>query len=170
MKTIFIIFTFAFCFFATSDSVFGQTCPKYPCVIDSVDSGEVASAGIDNFLYHSLESGERIFVIAHLGKEKSDSGRNLNRLCEVRNYFLDLLSNKQIKEYFNLFPVIFAEGAGVEGEGKIEFYLGSKLHLTRHIKRNRTANLDCCGELTQSEVKQKNKECRDWKKKGVTNK
>ena len=169
VKILFIILAFAFCLFATSSFAFGQICPKFPCVVDSAGTGEVASAAIDNFLVHAVDSSERIFVIARLSKQEKGSGRNLNRLCEARDYVLDRLSGGRYKEYFDLQPVVFAEGAAAEGEGRLEFYLGSKLQLTRFIKLNRTANLNCCGELTPAEIKQKRKECKDWKEKGASN-
>jgi hypothetical protein len=170
VKILSITLAFTFCLFATSSSAYGQICRAFPCVVDSSGTGEVASAAIDNFLVHAVESGDRIFVIARLGKQERDSGRNLNRLCDARNYVLNRLSGGRYKEYFNLQPVVFAEGAAAEGEGRLEFYLGSKLQLTRFIKLNRTANLDCCGELTPAEIKQKRKECKDWKEKGASNK
>jgi hypothetical protein len=164
VKIFFIIFAFAVCFFATSSFAFGQICPKFPCVVDSAGTGEVASAAIDNFLVHAAEGGERIFVVARLGAQEKDSGRNLNRLCEARDYIVDRLSDERLKK------TVFAEGVAVEGEGRLEFYLGSQLQLTRFIKPNRTANLGCCGELTPAEIKQKRKECNDWKEKGASNK
>ncbi|CAN5518580.1 hypothetical protein BH18ACI3_BH18ACI3_03300 [soil metagenome] len=161
---------FVFCLFATSSFAFGQICPEFPCVVDSAGSGEVASAAIDNFLAHATQSGERIFVIARLSTRETDSERNLNRLCEARDYILWRLSDERLKKYRDSLPVVFAEGVAVEGEGRLEFYLGSKLQLTRIIKRNRTANLNCCGELTPTEIKQKRKECKEWKGKGASNK
>jgi len=169
VKILFIILAFAFCLFATSNLAFGQICPEFPCVVNSTGTGEVASAAIDNFLVHAAQNGERIFVIARLGTGETDSGRNLNRLCEARDYILDRVSDERLKKYSDLLPVVFAEGAGVKGEGRLEFYLGSKLQLTRIIKRNRTANLNCCGELTPAEIRQKRKECKDWKMKGASN-
>ena len=171
MKILFIILAFAFCLFATSSFAFGQICPKFPCVVDSEGTGEVASAAIDNFLAHAAESGERIFVIARLDKQETNSGRNLDRLCEARDYILWRFSGAsgRFKEFIDSSPTIFAEGAAVEGEGRLEFYLGSRLQLTRFIKPNRTANLSCCGELTPKEIKQKRKECKDWKEKGASN-
>ncbi|MCA1624946.1 MAG: hypothetical protein LC768_02920 [Acidobacteria bacterium] len=167
MKILFTILAFAFCLFATSNSVFGQICREYPCVVNSTETGEVASAAIDNFIDLASRTGGRIFVIARLGTQETDSKQNLDRLCEARDYILDRLPNVgDFREY----PIVFAEGAYVEGEGRLEFYLGSKLQLTRIIKRNREANLNCCGELTRAERKQKRKECRDWKEKGTSNK
>ena len=171
MKILFIILSFAFCLFATSSFTFGQICPKFPCVVNSEGSGEVASAGIDNFLGHIAGSSERIFVIARLGSQETGSKSNLNltRLCEAREYILWRLSGQQTSIKLDSLPPIFAEGEGIKGEGRIEFYLGSKLLLTRIIKRNRPANLNCCGELTPAERKQKQKDCKDWKENGTSN-
>ncbi len=166
MKILFVILSFAFCLFASSSFTFGQICPKFPCVVDSEDSGEVASAAIDNFLAHIDGSSERIFVIARLGSQEtsSKSNLNLNRLCDARDYILWRFSGQQSRIKIDSLSTIFAEGEGIKGEGRIEFYLGSKLLLTRIIKRNREANLNCCGELTPTERKQKQKDCSDWKK------
>ena len=174
VKITFIILALACCFFANSDITFGQICPKFPCVVDSSGSGEVASAAIDNFLYEAAKSGERIFVIARLGSGETDAGLNLDRLCEARNYLVPRLPKTleliKLSERRESLPIVFAEGMRVEGEGRLEFYLGSKLHLTRFIKRNRSANLNCCEDFTPAKAKQKRKECREWKEKGASNK
>jgi len=173
VKTTFIIFAFVFYLFATSSSAFGQICVEFPCVVDSSDSGEVASAAIDNFLVEAARSGERLFVIARLGTGETDSGRNLDRLCEARDYIVPRLPKTPelvpSGEYRQSPPTIFAEGERVEGEGQIEFYLGSKLHLTRIIRRNRSANLNCCEDITPAKAKRKRKECKEWKDKGASN-
>lgn len=169
----FIIFTFVFYLLATSSSAFGQICLEFPCVVDSSDSGEVASAALDNFSVEVARSNERLFVIAHLGTSETDAGLNLDRLCEARNYILsrfpttrELVSSAENRESL---PTVFAEGERVEGEGRLEFYLGSKLHLTRFIRRNRSANLNCCEDITPEKAKQKRKKCREWKEKGASN-
>lgn len=112
-----------------------------------------------------------MFVIAHLGLGETDAGRNPDRLCDARCYVVLRLS--QIREgvvsgeYREPSPVVFAEGERVKGEGRIEFYLGSKLQLTRFIDRNRSANLNCCEDYTSVRARQKRKECREWKEKGA---
>jgi len=174
VKTTFIIFAFVFCLLVTSSVAFGQICPDFPCVIDSSGSGEVTSAGIDNFLVEYARSGERLFVIARLGTGETDTGRNLQRLCEARDYLAPRIP--QVRElvpsgeYRESPPTIFAEGERVEGEGRLEFYLGSKLQLTRFIRRNRSANLNCCEDFTPAKAKRKRKECKEWKEKGASNK
>jgi hypothetical protein len=170
MKILFIILSIAFCLSVTSNFANAQICPEYPCVIRSTGSSEVAAAAIDNFIHYAVESKERIFVIARLSSQETNATLNLNRLCEAREELSRLESDYFKKERGYSIPVVFAEGVGIEGEGRLEFYLGSKLILTRLIRQNFPANLNCCGEFTRTEIKQKRKECIDWKKKGVSNK
>lgn len=160
----FIIFAFVFYLLATSSLAFGQICPEFPCVVDSSGSGEVASAALDNFSVEATRSGERLFVIARLGTGETDAGRNLERLCEARDYIVSRFPKTLESQ-----STVFAEGERVEGEGRLEFYLGSKLHLTRFIRRNTSANLNCCEDITPAKAKQKRKKCRKWKEKGASN-
>lgn len=167
VKTAFIILAFALCLFATSNVAFGQICPELPCVIGSSRSGEEASAGIDNFLVEAARSGERLFVIARLGTGEVYAYRNSYRLCEARDYLTPRLPALRelvpSDEYREAPPPIFAEGERVKGEGRLEFYLGSKLQLTRFIKRNRSANLNCCEDFTPKRARQWRKRCRESK-------
>ncbi|MGI8811064.1 MAG: hypothetical protein ACR2IH_00865 [Pyrinomonadaceae bacterium] len=167
MKTTLIIFAFVVYLFAASGPVSEQICPKFPCVVDSSGSGEVASAAIDNLL-EAARTDERLFVIARLGTRGADAnGRNLSRLCEVRDYLVPRLSKVRKlvppKEYREPPPTIFSEGERVEGKGRLEFYLGSKLQLTRFIGRNKSADLNCCEDITPAKAKQKRKKCKEWK-------
>jgi len=173
VKTTLIIFAFIFCLLVTSSVAFGQICPEFSCIVDSSGSGEAASAGIDNFLVEYARGGERLFVVARLGTGETDGGRNLQRLCEARDYLAPRLPQVPdlvpSGEYRKSPPTIFAEGERVEGEGRLEFYLGSKLQLTRFIRRNRSANLNCCEDITPAKAKQKRKKCKEWKEKGASN-
>jgi hypothetical protein len=72
-----------------------------------------------------------------LGQEKSRR-LNLGRLYNTRNY----LSGKS----FDQSTIVFAEGERVNGEGRLEFYLGSRLRLVVLAKRNRMPNLTCCDD------------------------
>ena len=167
VKTTFVILAFALCLFATSNVAFGQICPELPCVIGSSRSGEEASAGIDNFLVEAARSGERLFVIARLGTGETYAYRNRYRLCEARDYLTPRLPALRelvpSDEYREAPPPIFAEGERVEGKGRLEFYLGSKLQLTRFIKRNRSANLNCCEDFTPRRARRWRKQCRESK-------
>lgn len=164
MKILSIIFMLPLCLFASTFLAFGQACPRFPCVVDSKATGEVASAAIDNLLIKAIEVRERIFVIAHRSKKEKNNALNRDRLCETRGYLLGRLSSGRYNEYVDSQPVVFAEGtAAAVGDGRIDFYLGSRLYLTRFIKLNRTANLDCCGELTAVERIRKKNECIEWK-------
>lgn len=154
-----------FCSVAALAPVVAQMCPKFPCIIDSSGSGEVASAAIDNFLSYAARGNDRVFVIARSGNRENLTV-NLDRLCEARAYFRFRTEPRAGSDevLFNSMPVIFAEGNAVEGEGRVEFYLGSRLELTRLIAKNRPANLNCCGDVTLAEFRRQRMKCREWKR------
>lgn len=174
MKSKFIILAFTFHLFASSNLAQRQICPEFPCIISSSSSGEVASAAIDNFLVEAARTSERIFVIARFGKNDTIPQRNLDRLCEARNYALAILpkAREMVRSEgnFDSLTTIFAEGERVEGEGRLEFYVGSKLLLTRLIERNKAANLNCCEDYTPAKRKREQRKCKEWKQKGASNK
>lgn len=162
MKFKLILVTFVIYFSANLNSVNGQVCPAYPCIIGSSETGEVASAAIDSLLFRAAEAGERIFVIARRGgNEKTRLRLNLYRLCEARMFILD--RSKGISHSGDSLSAVFAEDGVINGEGRLDFYIGSKLQLTRMIKRDRMATLNCCGERTAHQVKQDREECEHWR-------
>jgi hypothetical protein len=161
MTSLPIIFLFLVLLFADTANTFGQHYPDH--IVDSKATGEEASAAIDNFLVRAVDSRERIFVIASLGRKEKNDALNLNRLCDAREYLLGRSLGERSKEYFDMYPTVFAEGPTVEGEARIDFYLGSRLFLTRLIRSNQPANLNCCEEFTLAEIVRKRKECNGWK-------
>lgn len=78
-------------------------------------------AQLDNFIINTMKTGERIFVIAKLGKGEKCSANSL-RLKSAFNYLVG--DRGIIKE-----SAVFAESEINEDKGRIEFYLGSKLEL-----------------------------------------
>jgi hypothetical protein len=98
---------------------------------------ELNAASFD-FLANTLrENGERLFVIARLGRGETSRDFNRRRLHNVRTYF-------SRHEKVDAKRVVFAEGEPSEGEGRVEFYVGSKLMLVSLVKRGRDICVDCC--------------------------
>jgi len=77
---------------------------------------------------------EKAFVIAHLGAGETNRRLNRRRLNSVKTE-LGLGDSPKI---------IFAEGEGVRGPGRINFYLGSKLMSVTLLARNGDFCSMCC--------------------------
>ena len=131
-----MLLAFAFCSLAACVSAFSQSASDEPYIVPSDSSGEISSREIDSMAVEARQSGERLFVIVRLGEGETSRRLNLGRLYNTRSY----LSGKS----FNPSTTIFAEGERVNGEGRIEFYLGSRLRLIVLAKRNKMPNLTCC--------------------------
>ena len=115
---------------------FGQVANSEPYLLPSSDSGEVASSLLDKMIIEAKQSGERIFVIARLGSDEQHIRLNFLRYSAAREYFSIRVPN--------LDTIVYAEGERVKGEGRIEFYLGSKLQFVTLAPRNGMPKLDCC--------------------------
>ena len=138
MKLTFISIALIFCSLAACEAAFAQPDAGDPYIVPSDSSGELASREIDSIAVESRQSGERLFVIARLGAGEKSRRLNLGRLYNTRDY----LSGKS----FDQSTIVFAEGERVNGEGRLEFYLGSRLRLVVLAKRNRMPNLTCCDD------------------------
>jgi hypothetical protein len=77
---------------------------------------------------------EKAFVIAHLGTGETSRRLNPRRLNDVKTEFGLGDSPK----------ILFAEGARVQGLGRIDFYLGSKLMSVTLLARNGDFCATCC--------------------------
>ncbi len=98
---------------------------------------EETAARFDVLLNMMFDSDERLFVIARLGKGEVSRELNHRRLYNVHTYF------KERKVPRNRF--VFAESESLKTEeGRVEFYLGSKLQLVSLVKRNKDICVDCC--------------------------
>ncbi len=117
-------------------SAFGQTVADEPYKIPSNSSGEENSALTDGIAIEARQSGERLFVIVRLGKGETSRRLNQVRLMNTKSYML--------RKSFDAQTAVFAEGERVEGEGRIEYYLGSRLKLITLAPRNKMPNLTCC--------------------------
>jgi hypothetical protein len=115
-----------------------QTALNEPNVVPSDSSGEEASSEIDSIAVEAGQSGERLFVIVRLGAGETSRRLSHARLHNARAY----LSIKG----FDPETTVYAEGERVKGEGRIEFYLGSRLRLVTLAWRNKMPNLTCCDD------------------------
>jgi len=94
-----------------------------------------------HFAYIATEvskSKERIFIIFRAGKGETETV-NAKRL----NYVKGFLQNFKSWRTFN---TVYARGEKTNSEGKIEFYIGSKLFLVVVSPKNATPCLTCCDE------------------------
>jgi hypothetical protein len=80
------------------------------------------------------EKPERVFVIARLGNGEHNSRLSQRRLHNARMYL-----------GYRLKPdtVILAEGERANGEGRVEFYVGSELVLTSMVRRGADLCVSC---------------------------
>lgn len=138
MKITFIILTLLLSLIVAS--AFGQAIADVPYQIPSNSSGEENSALTDDIALEARQSGERLFVIVRLGRGETSRLLNQARLMNTKSYMLG--------KGFSSETAIFAEGEDVEGEGRIEYYLGSKLKLITLAPRNKMPNLTCCEDFT----------------------
>jgi hypothetical protein len=134
VKFTFIILALFLSSFVTS--AFGQTVADEPYKLPSNSSGEENSALTDGIAIEARQNGERLFVIVRLGKGETSRQLNQARLFNVKSFML--------RKGFTQETAVFAEGERVEGEGRIEYYLGSKLKLITLAPRNKIPNLTCC--------------------------
>jgi hypothetical protein len=124
---------------AVSPSVSAQSKHAEPYVVPS-NSGacEVNAASFDSLANILRSNDERLFVVARLGKGESSRELNRRRLHNVRTYFKDGWPQIDAKRF------VFAEGDRVEGEGRVEFYIGSVLMQISLVKRGGDICVDCC--------------------------
>lgn len=105
-----------------------------PYIISSNESGELSSAITDAM--RSEIHDQRLFVIVRLGKGETNRKINRIRLSKTKSFML--------LKGFDKATSVFAEGERVEDEGRIEFYIGSRLRLVILAKRNEMPYLTCC--------------------------
>jgi hypothetical protein len=136
MTSPFKLLVLAFCILASGALAFAQGASDEPEIVPSDSSGEITSREIDQMSMEVKGRRERLFIIARLGTGETSRRLNRGRLYNTRQY----LSLKA----FDPLTTVFAEGERVEGEGRIEFYLGGTLRLVTLAKRNKMPNLTCC--------------------------
>jgi hypothetical protein len=89
---------------------------------------------VANLLALVQTTKEKAFVIAHLGTGETNLRLNRRRLNDVKTEFGLGDSPK----------IVFAEGARVQGLGRIDFYLGSELMNVTLLARNGDFCATCC--------------------------
>ena len=127
----------------TALAVFGQSAKAQqtstePYIVKGDgNAGELNSASLDYLVNEHQSTGERFFVIARLGRGEKARSLNQKRLQSARYFLLEMkrLGKEQI---------VFAEGEPIDGEGRIEFYLGSHLKLVSLAERGKSVSLICC--------------------------
>ena len=149
MKFAFLFLTFSFIWLAPSTTLNAQNNSDEPFIARSDASGEETIRELEKIAHDSVNSGERLFVIARPGKTESSNRISLARLSYTKAILF------QARRFPFQSPV-FAEGERVNGQGRIEFYLGSNLRLVTLAKRNRIPNLTCCPDYNLP-VKRKSK-------------
>ena len=116
-----------------------QTKPTQPyVVVGGTSSCEENAATFDNLANTLRSTDERLFAVARLGRGETSRELNRRRLYNVRTYFKLNWPNLEAKRF------VFAEGDRAEGEGRVEFYIGSDLILISVVKRGGDVCVDCC--------------------------
>jgi hypothetical protein len=119
--------------------VSGQSKPLAQMVVEgNASSCESNAASFDNLAGFLRSTEERLFVIARLGDGERSRDLNRRRLHNVRTYFKDGWPQIDPKRF------VYANGDPVEGEGQVQFYLGSTLIQVSLIKRRKDICVDCC--------------------------
>ena len=110
-----------------------------PYVVEGNASAcEVNAATFDNLAHMLRSTDERLFVVARLGKGESSRELSRRRLYNVRTYFKEGWPGIGDERF------VFAEGDRVEGAGRVEFYVGSKLMQISLVRRGGDICVDCC--------------------------
>src|SRR5215813_13305362 len=121
-----------------SSSMLGQsTSTDEPDVINSRESGELHSSLTDILAQEASKTNERLFVIFHRGSNDTFAGINWIRLMNLKAYFT------ATQKRFGTADPVFAYGKPVAGEGRIEYYLGSRLRLIVFSTKNKSPNFTC---------------------------
>jgi hypothetical protein len=106
-----------------------------PAVIPGdANACETNAVYLDGLINMARESKERVFVVARLGKAEKSRYLIHRRLHNARTYLRRL----------NPEQVIVAEGERSEGQGRVEFYLGSRLIFVSLVARGGDLCVNCC--------------------------
>lgn len=122
----------------STSQIFSQTEEiKTELIEDNPNACEMNSLLADRIRIEAYNTDEKIFIIFRAG-DGEGTKTNARRLTVVRNF---LRNNKGWKS--DIF--IFARGEKVKGQGRVEFYLGSKLFWVALAGKGRIPCMDCCG-------------------------
>ena len=106
-------------------------------VIPSNSSGEFSSHQIDVLATQAREMKERVYVISRRGT------RDTRKQIEFKRLALSRVG--RAGQSFDS-RTVYAVGLPVEGEGRLEWYLGSELKLVVLAPKNQLPRLTCCDE------------------------
>jgi hypothetical protein len=124
---------------AISTSAGAQSKQAEPYVVPARSGAcEVNAAAFDSLANTLLSDDERLFIVARLGTGETSRELNRRRLHNVRTYFKDGWPQIDAKRF------IFTEGDKVNGEGRVEFYVGSALMQISLVHRGGDICVDCC--------------------------
>jgi D-alanyl-D-alanine dipeptidase len=93
---------------------------------------EYSLALLDKIVLDAQQTGERIFIVAHLGKKETQKRINQTRLDRIQKYFVS-------QRGVNPKDVVTAEGKPSKEESYLDFYLGSKLCLVVFFRKSAIA-------------------------------
>ncbi|MDQ3748634.1 MAG: hypothetical protein M3367_06435 [Acidobacteriota bacterium] len=133
MKNLFLIlalFIFAGISFAQKNT------DEATIVSADANSCELNSLYIDLLRNELSKNNEKVFVFVRKTKGETNYVRQ-QRLSQIRSILLGYKGYAKEK-------VIFAEGEDDETQGKVEFYLGSRLFFVALAKNNLRICWDCC--------------------------
>lgn len=135
----YIAFCICLLFIGCSGTAVAQKQSGTQIVKGDANSCELNSLHLDYLVQDARASSERVFVIGRLGKRETSRLLNRRRLHIARNH---LVTSGRLNKDF----VVFAEGDQSDKEGRLEFYLGSKLYLVSLIERGKDVCLTCCND------------------------
>lgn len=154
MKFLRRAFALTFLVLSASQTVYPQDWMSETQIVKSDNNScEVNAAVLDALAQKFRETSERIFVIARMGRGETSRSLNRARLFSARFQLLD-------QRELDPTRVLFAEGERVKDEGRLEFYLGSKLSLVAMAKRNKGVCLTCCEDYIPPQGKSSRKPSR----------
>ena len=102
--------------------------------------------------------GGLIIVIAHLGDGEHNRELSKHRLHSARSYLTEYRAVRSPA------TIITAEGERVDGYGRIELYIGGKLHSSFAIRRNADLSVGSCEppELDDARQRELRKKLYPW--------
>jgi len=93
--------------------------------------------------------GGLIIMIAHLGDGESSRELNRHRLHSARAYLTEYRAVRSPD------TIVIAEGERVTGYGRIELYIGGKLHTLFAIRRNADLSVGSCEPAELDDARQR---------------
>jgi hypothetical protein len=99
--------------------------------------------------HHAVDKDGLLILIARLGDGENRQDFNRRRLHNARTYLTEYLKLRAPE------TIITAEGERVKGYGRIELYVGGKLHYVLALKRNADLIVGSCEPAELDDARQK---------------